>query len=325
MTSFRTKLSIQASDNHLSHQSLCWSVGSCFAENIGQRLLDDQFSLVLNPTGIIYNPISIAQTLEFVLTGSPLTQSDLFEHEGRWHSFQHHGSFSHTNPDQCLSQINQRLAHAHADLTQLDTVLLTLGTAQGVRAIASGKVVANCHRLPNQQFERERLSPKQIVSALSPVLQKLKAAAPKTEVLLTVSPVRYLRDGLIASNRSKASLLLAVDALTEQLDFVSYFPAYELVMDDLRDYRFFDTDMAHPSPTAIDYVYERFQQTYMSDKTLQLTAQLRQLKQAMAHRPVDPASAQHHQFKAQQRAKLEELGSQHPYLDLKEEMEYFEH
>lgn len=323
MTAFRTILTIPPSNHHINHQSVCWSIGSCFAENIGQRLLDNKFQLSLNPMGIIYNPISIAETLACILNKKQFTKSDLFEHESQWHSFLHHGSFSNADPNQCLTAINTQLEEAGSLLPNLDTVLLTLGTAHCFKYMDSGKVVANCHRLPNQQFERFRLSTKQVIQALQPALEQLKAAAPKVRVLLTVSPVRYLRDGLVESNRSKASLLLAVDTLVEQLDFVSYFPAYELVTDELRDYRFFDTDMAHPSRLAIDYVYDRFQETYMKEQTLQLNRQLSQIKCAMAHRPKNTNQASQIEFKQQQRSKIQEIQNRYPFLDMKDELSHF--
>ncbi len=324
MPSFRTEIKIPPSSIKINHLSNCWSIGSCFAENIGQRLQEDKFQLLLNPMGIIYNPISITQTINCILSGKHFVKDDLFEHESQWHSFLHHGSFSNTDPVTCLSRINQQIDQAKSSLQTLDVLLLTLGTAHCFKHIPTSKIVANCHRLPNQEFERIRLSPKLIIDELKTVLEQLKQAAPNAHVLLTVSPVRYLRDGLISSTRSKAALLLAVDALVKQLDFVSYFPAYELVMDDLRDYRFFDTDMAHPNQLAVDYVYDKFQQTYLLEDTVQLTKQLRQFKQAMAHRPKGVDSAQHKQFKAQQRAKLQDLLEIYPYLDMGEEMAYFE-
>ncbi len=321
---FRTPLEITPSALDINYQSPILGLGSCFAENIGHRLQRYKFPALLNPFGIIYNPVSIQQSIHRMLTGQPYTAEELISNQGIFYSFDHHGQFSDTNPTATLSLINQSLEAGSSFLKRAKYLIITLGTANVFVQRSTGKVVANCHKFPAQEFEKKRLPPQQIQTGLAKSLNQILALNPAIEVILTVSPIRHIRDGLIESQRSKASLLLAVEELVKALPFVSYFPAYELMMDDLRDYRFYEKDLIHPNQMAIDYIWEGFQRAYFSENTLQILAQVKKVVQASQHRPFHPALPAHQTFLKKQLVQIEQLKNSHPYLDFQEEMALFE-
>lgn len=251
------------------------SLGSCFADEVGHRLLDGGFHVELNPFGTLYNPASIAHAIDRLLTDTPITEADLVEHDGLWHSWYHHGSFSHRLKEECLASCNSRLHQAHLVLRDAQLLMLTFGTAwvfsrEGDTRPLSNRVVANCHKLPPSHFVRWRMEVADIVGLWQPLLQRLHTFNPRLNVLFSVSPIRHLADGLHGNQLSKATLLLAEDALCSQHPTLAYyFPAYEILLDELRDYRFFAPDMLHPSPLSADIVYDRFQQACLSPALIQ--------------------------------------------------------
>ena len=237
------------------------SIGSCFAAEIGSRLEESDFHIELNPFGALYNPASIAAALQRLIDDKPLVKADLVEHEGLWHSWHHHGSFSYATPGATLLVCNNRIHRAHRALKEADLLMLTFGTAWVFEH--EGRVVANCHKLPPQMFVRRRMSVEEIVSLWQPLLNELAVYYPNLNVVLSVSPVRHMADGAHGNQLSKSTLLLAVEQLCSANGPVHYFPAYEIVLDELRDYRFFDEKMTHPTSVAVDVVWERFQRATM--------------------------------------------------------------
>ncbi len=320
---FRTELSLSPFPFKIKHQDALLSIGSCFTEHIGARLSALKFKHLQNPFGIVYNPISIAEQLEWLLSDTIFSESDLFENQGLWHSWLHHGSFSGLNKHDTLSKINESLQLAQSQLPSVDRLLVTLGTAHVFVLKENDKVVANCHKMPGQSFEKQRLTIDKIVSKFLPVLQKLKTQNPNLQVIFTVSPVRHIRDGLVENQRSKATLLLAIDNLCQKLNFVHYFPAYELILDDLRDYRFFNADMIHPSEVAIEYVWQHFSQAFFNEETQQINEQIRAIVEASRHRAFHLQSAQHQLFIQKQLSKIEQLVQQYPFLNFAPEQAAF--
>jgi len=319
MSQFRTILPIPVSEKKIDHQDQILGIGSCFVENIGRLLAKYKFPFLLNPFGILYNPISIQQSIELLLSENTFTQKDLIENHGIWYSFAHHGSFSHPEPAQVLRQINQSLAQARIHLKTTKTVLITLGTAAVFVHKKTDKVVANCHKFPATHFEKKQLSVEEIQTALKACVTQLKTAYPHISIILTVSPVRHIRDGIIKSQRSKAKLLLAAAQLEQTIPTVNYFPAYELMMDDLRDYRFYEKDLIHPNQQAIDYIWEAFKTTYCSAASLQLLIPIKKVLQASQHRPFHHSTAAHQRFIQQQLQAIEKLEQQHPFLNFAQE------
>ncbi len=323
MSDFRTILPLHKSTLSINYQSSILCIGSCFTQHIGQRLIDAKFPTLLNPFGILYNPLSIKNSLDLLFTEKTYTAEDLFLHQDLWHSFDHHGAFSSPDQSDMLTQINTRLKTAQLFLKNTKVLILTFGTSNVFIKKSSQKVVANCHKIPNKEFEKKRLTIAEITETLTPVLEKLKTSNPDLEVIFTVSPVRHLKDGLLENQRSKAVLLLAIEALTQQLSFTHYFPAYELVQDDLRDYRFFEKDMAHPNELAIEYIWKAFQTTFFSDSTSDIFKQVKKIVQASQHRPFHPQTNTHQLFVNKQLEKIELLSQQYPFLEFTKEQHLF--
>lgn len=320
---FRTELSIPPFPFKISHQDALLSIGSCFTEHIGGRLTALKFNHLLNPFGIVYNPISIAEQLEALFSKKTFSESDLFENQGLWHSFAHHGSFSGLNQMETLAKINSSLQQAQERFPSVNRLFLTFGTANVFILKESNQIVANCHKMPGTVFEKRRLTVEEIKSAFLPVLQKLKSQNADLQVFFTVSPVRHIRDGLVENQRSKATLLLAIDAICQELDFAHYFPAYEWIMDDLRDYRFFEPDMIHPNSVAIDYVWQQFSHAFFTENTQDLIRQIEAIVQASKHRPSHPQSDQHQVFVQKQLEKIKQLESAYPNLNFEKEQANF--
>lgn len=319
MSQFRTVLPIPKSDIQINHQDNILGIGSCFVENIGHLLINYKFPCLLNPFGILYNPISIQQSIELLLSEESYTQEKLVENKEIWYSFEHHGSFSHPKPVQALKQINESLTQARTHLKTTKVILITLGTAFVFVHKKTGKVVANCHKFPANHFEKKQLSVKQITTALKTAITQLQTVYPQLSIILTVSPVRHIRNGLVANQRSKAKLLLAAEQLEQTFPTLSYFPAYELVIDDLRDYRFYKQDLIHPNQQAIDYIWEAFKATYCSTASLQLLPRIKKILQASAHRPFHSATVAHQHFIQQQLRVIEQLAQQYPFLNFEQE------
>lgn len=312
---YRTNLIIPKSTDEITHQTNLMSIGSCFSEHIGERLLNYKFPIVINPHGILFNPISIADSLTQIIHNQSFSESDIFYHNNRWQSFYHHGRFAKADKNDCLNEINTSIQSAHQQIQNLDYLLLTFGTANVFEHKKTGQIVANCHKVPNTEFERKRLTIAEITTAFEPIFSQLKTINPNLKIILTVSPVRHIRDGLVENQRSKSTLLLAIDELTKAYDFVTYFPSYELVIDDLRDYRFYKEDMIHPSKVAVDYVWNHFANAYFSENTRQINQQVQKIIQAKNHRPFDAQSENHQAFLKKLTTKIENLQKQYPFLN----------
>lgn len=324
MSNFRTILPLEKAAFSIDYTSTILCLGSCFTQHIGQRLIDYKFPTLLNPFGIIYNPISIKNSLNRLIKGVEYTESELILHQELWHSFNHHGVFSHPNQATALSKINATCAAATDFLKKTNRLILTLGTATVFEYKATEEVVANCHKIPYSAFAKKRLTVSAIVDALLPTLEALKNRNPELEIIFTVSPVRHLKEGILENQLSKATLLLAIEELQKKLSFVHYFPAYELILDDLRDYRFFEKDMAHPNELAIQYVWDFFQKMYFSPATISIYNKVKKLVQASRHRPFHVQTNAHQQFVCQQLEKITALEQQYPFLTLTKERAIFQ-
>ncbi|ADV43327.1 GSCFA domain protein [Bacteroides helcogenes P 36-108] len=306
----------------LSHADRLLSLGSCFAANMGTRLLEAKFCCDVNPYGVLYNPLSISAVLREIAGGKIYGIEDLFFFRECWHSPMHHGDFSSPDVEETLRHINGRLQAAHAHLWQTDCLLLTFGTAWVYAQKDTGKIVANCHKQPEAVFMRRRLSVDEIVADYTALLSELLAKNTKLKILFTVSPIRHIRDGMHANQLSKATLLLAIDRLkTAFADNVFYFPAYEILLDELRDYRFYAEDMVHPSEVAARYVWERFMQSCISAESLRIIEESENIRKSLSHKPFHPESDEYKRFLGQIVLKIERLNGKYPYLDFQKERE----
>jgi len=311
---FSTVVNISSPDFQMDYPEKILSLGSCFAENIGNRLSDAWFLSLTNPFGALYNPVSIVQSLELLLTDREFTEKDLFEHQSLWHSFAFSSHYSGVTPDEALQNMNRSLSAARYFLTETDVLILTFGTAWVYEDVSSGEVVANCHKLPANRFNRRKLSIDEIIEKYNILLTHLKQKLPQLQVIFTVSPIRHWKDGAHENTLSKSTLHLAVDTMEKKFDFVHYFPAYEIVMDELRDYRFYAADMLHPSDVAIDYLWKRFSETYFSKVTLELKNELEQLRGDLNHRPLHPESEAYQTFMQNIEKRKSSLIAKYPFL-----------
>lgn len=317
-----TRITIPKARFDFSYEERIVMMGSCFAENIGRKLAENKFSVDINPFGTLYNPASVAEGLRRLLRPEGFTANELFQHEGLYHSFAHHSRFSAASVEECLGNINDRLYLSSGFLGQATRLVITLGTAFVYRLKSNGQIVSNCHKLPERMFERRRLSAGQIVDAWKPLLLALWEQNPALKILFTVSPIRHWKDGAHENQLSKATLLLATDALQDEYpDRIAYFPAYEILMDELRDYRFYADDMLHPSPLAIDYIWRRFIDNFLSPATSAILKEWRDIQKAINHKPFQPDSEAYKRFILQTLLKMERISEKMPYFDIGKEIE----
>jgi hypothetical protein len=298
-------------------------IGSCFTEHIADRLAHHKFKVLQNPHGILFNPLSVSQSLDSYIDTKMYAEDDLFCLNELWNSWDHHTRFSHTDRTAALTSINESQRSAAAFVREADWVIITLGSAFQYYLKENGKPVSNNHRAPAQWFEKKLLSVEEIVNSLTNTIEKLKAINPHARVLFTISPVRHIRDGVVDNNRSKARLIEATHLLCERIDQVQYFPAYELVIDILRDYRYYDIDFVHPNYMATTYVWEHFVKTCISPTATETMQQVLDIMTAKSHRTRFPETEAHRKFKASYLAKTRALQERNPTMDLTEELRYF--
>lgn len=315
----QTKITVAAPDFSIDYNSRLMMLGSCFAENMGSKFSYYKFDVDVNPCGIIYNPLSVANVLRLIVEGKQFEKSDLREVGGKWVSLYHHGAFSSTDPDECLHRINDRLTKATGELRTLDLLVITWGTAWVYRYTRENIVVSNCHKIPSQEFERSRLSVEDIVKEYLVLIGRLREINPGLRILFTVSPIRHWKDGAHGNQLSKATLLLAIDRLREELQHVYYFPAYEIVLDELRDYRFYADDMLHMSGFTVDYIWERFLYSFISPEVLGLMNQIVRVNKGVAHRPFDPQSEEYQRLVKKMLAEIAMISRSYPMIDFSEE------
>lgn len=318
---FRTIIDIPEYPFHLGHEQQGLLVGSCFAVSVGERLARAKMPVAINPFGVVYNPMSVIDTLETIEKGTEIDAGGLTKHNDLWFSFSHHGSFASPDRMEALAHINESIVTGQRALQNADYLILTLGTAWVYEGVETGEIVNNCHKLPARDFRRRRLSVDEIVDGF--VRQFSKQVYTNKKIILTVSPIRHLKDGLTENQLSKATLLVAVHRLVEQFENVHYFPSYEILMDDLRDYRFYERDMVHPSPVAVDYIWEQFSDAIIGKDSQKLFKRIEKINNARAHRPFNQDTAQHQAFKNAMLAEIIELRGQYPALDFSEEFNYF--
>ena len=310
-----TPVIIKKSAFSIAHHRPVFLIGSCFTTHIGNKLTDSKLDAFINPTGIVFNPISVVGALKSVFNQQAFTGSHLNHHQDKWFSFQHHSSFSSFNKEACLTKINTKINAAHLHLKKSHTIFITLGSAW-VYEYKDVGIVANCHKIPHQQFTKRLLSVKEILSAFSTIQTLLKPY----NVVFTVSPVRHIKEGLHENNLSKSTLLLAINNLVEQQHNYHYFPAYELIIDELRDYRFYKDDMVHPTHLAVDFVWEKLMDCYFEEATKELVATLQKIKLAVNHIPFNFESEAHQQFVKKQVNLMNDLSKKYDFLDFEAEI-----
>jgi hypothetical protein len=327
-------------DARIAHGQHILSIGSCFTEHIGNALKELKFSLHQNPSGILFDPASVCSSLQSYIRNQPCTEKDLFSLNELYHSWRHHSRFSGADKEAVVAGINAAQQEAHQFLQKADWLIITLGSSfsyrlqegvsegdgglqESVFGTALYRGVANCHRAPAQWFRKHMLTIEETVAMLDNTLHHLFRFNPGLRVIFTVSPVRHIRDGVVENNRSKARLLEAVHHLVQKFEKLYYFPSYELVIDVLRDYRFYAEDLVHPNYLATDYVLEQFIEGFIHPRSAEAIGEIRKLNIARRHKPVHPSSEAHRKFREAQLEKIKQLQQRYPELDLSEEIKFF--
>lgn len=316
-----TRTELPVGQCEIKHSDKLVLMGSCFTENIGNRLSVNKFRCDINPFGVLYNPMSIREALTQIIENKTYTPGDLMQSRGLWFSLMHHSSFSSFDIDECLDNINSRINESSEFLTKADWLVLTFGTARVYRWNEDGHIVGNCHKLNEKLFSRSILDVDDIVTSYSNLISVLRIVNPGIRILFTVSPIRHAKDGMHGNQISKSVLLLAIDKICSSNDGCYYFPSYEIMMDELRDYRFYADDMLHPSGKAVDYIWERFSETYFNRETIDAIKACNEITRALGHKPFNPDSEAYRGFLSQILLKIEALKEKFTYLDVEKEIE----
>ncbi len=301
---FTLPFPIKQTEKQISIKQTLLFMGSCFAEEVGNKMIERKFNTLVNPHGILYNPNILCDAISDYIDRKIYVKEDLFQHNELWQSFNHHGRFSDRNENICLTSINKEIKQAQNQLKKANWLIVTFGSAFAYINKKTNSIVANCHKLPSSEFEKILLHKNQIISLWSKQLATLQKFNSNLNILFTVSPVRYTRDGLIENNRSKGILLDVVHTLVEENSSCFYFPAYEIVIDELRDYRFFKEDLVHPNELAINYVWEKFVNTICDDETKKFLSEYEPLLKSLNHRPFQEETAAYQKFKKQLEEKV---------------------
>jgi len=334
---FMVNIDLKKLPTPISYRDKILLTGSCFTEHIGNTLEELKFSVLQNPNGILFDPRSVCESLLSYIENKKYKENDLFQLNEVWNSWQHHSRFSNTNAQEALQIINESQQKAHDFLKQADWIIVTLGSSFSYRLTKNyinefskappregfGEAVANCHRAPAQWFNKHLLEIKEIISMLDNCYHRLLQFNPELKIIFTVSPVRHLRDGVIENNRSKARLIEAVHHMVNKFEQLYYFPAYELVIDVLRDYRFYDVDLAHPNYMATEFVLEKFTESCIDEASQQLMKEIKQIVIARKHKAFQPETNAHKKFLQSHLEKVKTLQQKHSYLNLEEELSYF--
>ena len=312
---FRTQIGIPKNTHPINYDSTVISIGSCFAVNIAEKFNYYKFQNTVNPFGILFHPLAIHTIIRRAIEEDFFVESELFFHNERWHCFDVHSDLSHSNKEDLLQNLNQSLIDLKSQIKAASHLIITYGTAWVYKEKTSQKIVANCHKVPQAQFEKELLSAEQIEAAIVDTISLLLKLHPNVNIILTLSPVRHLKDGFIQNQQSKANLIVGIhQSINRQTSTVNYFPSYEIVMDELRDYRFYTQDMIHPNQTAIDYIWERFVDSNIAVDSAQIMNEVASIQKALAHKPFHPDAQNHQVFLQQLNQRIAKLQEKVPNI-----------
>ena len=312
---FTTKIHLEKYNHPIDYNSSIMLLGSCFAENMGEKFEYFKFRNVVNPFGIIFNAVSIEKLIHRVVNKIVFTEKDIFFYNDLWHCFEVHSQLSNPNKEEFLSNLNAILELMYQQITSLTHCIITLGTSWVYRNNNSNEIVANCHKVPQKEFTKELVSIEENVKCIQNIISLVHSLNPDCNFIFTVSPVRHIKDGFVENNVSKAHLISAIHTINHQPSTINYFPSYEIMMDELRDYRFYAEDMLHPSQTAIDYIWIKFFENYINQKEFVTMNQVCEIQRALKHRPFNPNSESHQKFLKNLNQKIFELKKNLPNID----------
>ncbi|REH56706.1 GSCFA family protein [Tenacibaculum gallaicum] len=313
---FQTQIPlIKQKHNQISYQSKLLLLGSCFSENIGDKLNYYKFQSKQNPLGILFHPKAIESLITKAINEEKYTDKDIFFHNERWHSFEAHSSLSTSDKDELLNNLNSSIQQTFQQLRNTTHLIITIGTAWVYREITSNTLVANCHKVPQKIFSKELLIVEEISESLEAINSLVKSINKDISIIYTVSPVRHIKDGFIENQRSKAHLLSAIHQVVEPRNNLYYFPSYEIMMDELRDYRFYNEDMIHPNKTAINYIWKKFKEVWITEKSNQTMQEVETIQRGLNHKPFNPSSEAHQSFLKKLQQKKETLLQAFPFIN----------
>ncbi len=310
----QTKIPLHSQEPKINYDSEVVLLGSCFAENIGKKFEYYKFKNNSNPFGILFHPKAIETFLWMASQDEKYTETDVFYHNERWHCFDAHSSLSNSDKDILVSDLNKGLSNTKKKITAATHIFITLGTSWVYRLKSLDMVVANCHKIPQQEFDKQLLSVEEVTQCLQNCIHLIQSLNTSAKIVFTISPVRHTKDGFIENTRSKSHLITAVHEVLDRDQNVGYFTSYELMMDELRDYRFYTTDMLHPSELAIQYIWERFSEIWISEKTKTTMKQVEEVQKGLIHKPFNPNSKQHTAFLQKLSSKKNQLQKEYPFM-----------
>jgi len=313
----QTKIPLKKANNQIDYQSQLLLLGSCFSENIGKKFDYFKFQSLQNPFGILFHPLAIETLISKAIKGEAYSEKDIFFLNERWHCFDAHSDLSDLSKENLLKKLNSALEVINQQITKSTHIIVTLGTAWAYRNHKTDKIVANCHKVPQKEFSKELLSIETIQKSLLRAIENIRSVNEKAEVIFTVSPVRHLKDGFLENQRSKAHLISSIhniQSFRAESRNISYFPSYELMMDELRDYRFYEADMVHPNQLAIDYIWERFVEVWISPNSFPTMKKVVEVQSALHHRPFNSQSEQHRTFEKSLEEKIAYLQKEYTHM-----------
>ena len=311
---FRTQIPITKNENTINYSSKLVLLGSCFAENIGEKFQYFKFQTTVNPFGIIFNAVSLEKLIRRSVTKCYFTENDIFFHNDLWHCFEVHSELSHPDKETFLKSLNQLIDSTHQQLNDSTHIIITLGTSWVYRNIENNQIVANCHKVSQKEFIKELLTIEQTEESLKNCISLIQSINPNCNFIFTVSPVRHIKDGFTKNTLSKAHLIAAVHKIIKNNRSVNYFPAYEIMMDELRDYRFYAEDMLHPNQTAIDYIWIQFFENYISETEFGLMNEICSIQKGLQHRPFNPNTESHQKFLNNLKTKMTTIEKKLPFI-----------
>ncbi|WP_394750165.1 GSCFA domain-containing protein [Spongiimicrobium salis] len=316
----QTQIPLQQEAGQIDYGSQLLLLGSCFVTNIGEKLAYYKFQHTCNPFGILFHPLAIENVIERALAQKEYTEEETFLFNERWHCYDAHSELSAASQDVLVASLNQALKRIHEKIMEATHLCITLGTAWAYRNKETGGFVANCHKVPQKYFTKELVSVDKITASITGMLENIRKVNPKAQCIFTVSPVRHLKDGFVENQRSKGHLIVGLHQALEngnhtKNDHCSYFPSYEIMMDELRDYRFYAADMIHPNTVAIDYIWEKFKQVWISETAFPVMKEVRAIQKGLQHRPFNPETKQHQDFIRSIRTKIKRLQEEYAFLE----------
>ncbi|WP_373518306.1 GSCFA domain-containing protein [Pricia sp.] len=339
----QTQIPLKKAENQIGYDSGLVLLGSCFVKNMGRKFEYFKFRQLQNPFGILFHPLAIEQLISGAIRDESYSETDIFYLNGLWHCFDAHSNLSDASEDNLLKKLNDGLEATRSKLDTASHIIITLGTAWVYQHSASGGVVANCHKVPQREFSKELMPIPEIVNSLGRTIKLVRSVNPSVQLIFTISPVRHLKDGFVENQWSKAHLISAVQQICHHSEEVmadraegtdsnlthshltdirliengqiSYFPSYEIMMDELRDYRFYERDMVHPNSIAIDYIWEKFKQTWISEQALTAMEKIDDIQKGLQHRPFNPGSEQHTKFREALETKIAIIRQEYPFMD----------